>query len=80
VLAFVKINNDLFSLSYILVSTFIFSTVTYYVIEKPGIALYKYRLKYRAVNNKNLPQEKNGAPVNPETLQGTILTSRNTKE
>ncbi|MDB4921447.1 acyltransferase [Mucilaginibacter sp.] len=80
VLAFVKINNDLFSLSYILVSTFIFSTVTYYVIEKPGIALYKYRLKYKAVNNKNLPHEKNGAPVNPETLQETILTSRNTKE
>lgn len=51
VLELVKIKSDLFSLSYILVSTFAFSVVTYYLIEKPGIALFKYRLKYRVVNN-----------------------------
>lgn len=38
-----KINSDLFSLFYVLVTTFIFSTMTYYFIEKPGIALFKYR-------------------------------------
>jgi peptidoglycan/LPS O-acetylase OafA/YrhL len=38
-----KINSELFSLTYVLVTTFIFSTMTYYFIEKPGIALFKYR-------------------------------------
>jgi peptidoglycan/LPS O-acetylase OafA/YrhL len=61
---FLKINNDLFSLSYVLVSTFIFSVVTYYVIERPGLALFKYKFKtYRVVNNIYLPPEKRRAAV-----------------
>ncbi|MDB5286047.1 MAG: Acyltransferase family protein [Mucilaginibacter sp.] len=61
---FVKMNNDLFSLSYVLVSTFIFSVVTYYVIERPGLALFKYKFKtYRVVNNIYLPPEKRRATV-----------------
>lgn len=46
-----KIDSDLFSLSYVLVSTFMFSTMTYYVIEKPGIALFRIKLKYKMANN-----------------------------
>jgi hypothetical protein len=61
---FVKMNNDLFSLSYVLVSTFIFSVVTYYIIERPGLALFKYKFKtYRVVNNIYLPPEKRRAAV-----------------
>jgi peptidoglycan/LPS O-acetylase OafA/YrhL len=59
----VKINNDLFSLFYVLVSTFIFSAVTYYVIERPGLALFKYRFKTYRVNNIYLPPEKRRAPI-----------------
>ncbi len=51
VFALFKIKSDLFSLAYILVTTFAFSVVTYYLIEKPGIALFKNRLKYKVASN-----------------------------
>jgi peptidoglycan/LPS O-acetylase OafA/YrhL len=81
VLELVKINNDLFSLTYVLFSTFMFSVVTYYFIERPGLALFKYRFKtYRVLNNINLSPEKGGNPVSPETLQAQYLTNRNIKK
>jgi peptidoglycan/LPS O-acetylase OafA/YrhL len=56
--AALKINSDLFSLAYILLSTFAFSVVTYYLIEKPGIALFKYRFKYKVANSYPPPSQK----------------------
>lgn len=67
--AFVKINNDFFSLTYVLVATFAFSITTYYVIEKPGIALFRYKLKYKTANSfKQVFRKKEAASANPETL------------
>jgi peptidoglycan/LPS O-acetylase OafA/YrhL len=77
--ALAKINNDFFSLSYVLFSTFIFSAVTYYVIEKPGIALFRYRLKYKVVDNIKLAfRKKEIISSNPETLhvqEGTTIVT-----
>ncbi|WPU95873.1 acyltransferase [Mucilaginibacter sabulilitoris] len=67
VAALLKIDSRLFSLSYVLIATFVFSTITYYCIEKPGIALFKPKPKHKTATNIDLLSEQNKAPAGLKT-------------